>query len=114
VEFSIAQYSNLGPAKVWLCCPLFKGKYFILIFILCPTILDCWDRCSQQDYTSICKRRFSFSIWYRQPWIFYFLFPLVNYCNSIVILEILVFNSMWLLDVDGSFIYIEVFLYRNP
>ena len=34
VEFSIAQYSNLGPAKVWLCCPLFKGKYFILIFEL--------------------------------------------------------------------------------
>jgi hypothetical protein len=34
VEFSIAQYSNLGPAKVWLCCPLFKGKYLILIFEL--------------------------------------------------------------------------------
>ncbi|XP_071145435.1 sodium- and chloride-dependent glycine transporter 2-like [Mytilus edulis] len=25
LEFTYAQYSNLGPGKVWLCCPLFKG-----------------------------------------------------------------------------------------
>ncbi|XP_069117763.1 sodium- and chloride-dependent creatine transporter 1-like [Argopecten irradians] len=25
LQFSYAQYSNLGPGKVWECCPLFKG-----------------------------------------------------------------------------------------
>lgn len=32
LEFSYAQYSNLGPGRVWLCCPLFKGKFSVLLF----------------------------------------------------------------------------------
>lgn len=25
MEFAMAQFSNLGPTKIWNCCPLFKG-----------------------------------------------------------------------------------------
>ena len=34
LEFSYAQYSNLGPGRVWLCCPLFKGM-LSSVFVWC-------------------------------------------------------------------------------
>ncbi|KAJ8320431.1 hypothetical protein KUTeg_002018 [Tegillarca granosa] len=34
LEISYCQYSNLGPAKVWECCPLFRGiGYGMVVFI---------------------------------------------------------------------------------
>lgn len=37
VEFSIGQYSNLGPATVWLCCPLFKGIGYGMLLLAAMT-----------------------------------------------------------------------------
>ncbi|KAL3862151.1 hypothetical protein ACJMK2_008139 [Sinanodonta woodiana] len=31
LEMSYAQYSNLGPGRVWICCPLFKGVWYGMI-----------------------------------------------------------------------------------
>ena len=28
-ELAYSQWSNLGPGRVWICCPLFKGNYSI-------------------------------------------------------------------------------------
>ena len=31
IEFSIAQYSSLGPAKVWLCCPSKVNIFYMIL-----------------------------------------------------------------------------------
>ncbi|KAK3592462.1 hypothetical protein CHS0354_001581 [Potamilus streckersoni] len=33
LEMSYAQYSNLGPGRVWICCPLFKGVWYGMIIL---------------------------------------------------------------------------------
>ncbi|KAK3105170.1 hypothetical protein FSP39_018821 [Pinctada imbricata] len=35
IELTYSQYSNLGPGKVWICCPLFKGIGFAMITLTC-------------------------------------------------------------------------------
>lgn len=34
LEMTVSQYSNLGPGRVWVCCPLFKGNNCNLLRIL--------------------------------------------------------------------------------
>lgn len=38
LEMTVSQYSNLGPGRVWVCCPLFKGfivlnKFYFIIHL---------------------------------------------------------------------------------
>ncbi|OWF53371.1 sodium- and chloride-dependent glycine transporter 2-like [Mizuhopecten yessoensis] len=33
LEISYSQYSNLGPGKVWICCPLFKGIGYGMVIL---------------------------------------------------------------------------------
>ncbi|XP_022337036.2 sodium- and chloride-dependent glycine transporter 1-like [Crassostrea virginica] len=33
LEMTVSQYSNLGPGRVWVCCPLFKGVGYGMIVL---------------------------------------------------------------------------------
>ncbi|KAJ8320882.1 hypothetical protein KUTeg_002469 [Tegillarca granosa] len=77
VELSYSQYSNLGPGRVWICCPLFKGIGYGMVVMTCivglyynvilawtlyyfgmsffPTIP--WSNCANEWNTDACYMR---------------------------------------------------------
>ncbi|XP_021366417.1 sodium- and chloride-dependent glycine transporter 1-like isoform X2 [Mizuhopecten yessoensis] len=56
LQFSYPQFSSMGPAKAWVCCPLFKA-WILYYFGSCFTAHLPWTSCSNAWNTENCYSR---------------------------------------------------------